>query len=222
MTTNITIDLFNGRKQHVSTIMINDTIYNNDDIDVDEIIYNKDGSIEHKSKMNGVDEDFILDQYFSNTLNAVGEYSVIHINSLSNADMNMFNRLFSKTYEIPDCVEFTVSPEVQLLNLPKIHSTTTTDKEMCPICLEDLYINPVSYISGNKANVQYCNHKFHTTCIHEYCSRNEECFCPLCRKKIEVGDIRQLGGARQSKKRYKKRTKKRAKKSRKSRKIKTY
>ncbi len=192
MTTKIIIDLFNGKNEHISRYVINDTIKNNDDIDIDEILYNKDGSIQHKSKMNGADDELIIDQYFSNTSNVVGEYSKINIESLSDPDLTMFNKLFLNNYEIPDCVDLKVSPNVKLTNLPKINSNP--EKDTCPICLEELYNEPVSYISGNKGNVQYCNHKFHSKCIQTYCSKNEECLCPLCRKKIEYGDIKQLGG----------------------------
>lgn len=204
MTTNIVIDIFNRSNQRISTINIHNTIYNNDEIDADEIFYNKDGSIYHQSKIHGADEEFIMDQYFSNTSNVVGEHSIIHINSLSNEDKKMFTKLFSKQYEIPDCVEFDVFPSVGLTNLPKIHADS--GKDVCPICLGDLRDEPVSYISGNKANVAYCNHQFHTRCIHEYCSKQETCLCPLCRRKIDYGDIRQLGGVRLLGMKKKKRT----------------
>ena len=129
--------------------------------------------------------------------------SKINIESLSDADLQFFNKLFSNHYEIPDCVEFTVSPTVQLTNLPKTNANT--EKDICPICLEDLYGEPVSYISGNRPDTKYCSHKFHTKCINEYCSRNENCVCPICRKTIEYGSIRPLAGGKRtySKRKYK-------------------
>ena len=203
MSTKIMVDRFYGKNIPVSRYIINETISNNDDIDVDEIFYNKDGSVVNTSKMSGADEDVIIDEFFSNRPNVAGEYSKINIESLSEADVNFFNKLFSNNYEIPDCVEFKVSPDIQLTNLPKINANT--EKDVCPICLDDLYDQPVSYISGNKGNVNYCSHKFHTKCINEYCSRNDNCVCPICRQKIEHGSIRPLSGGKkkQTKRKYK-------------------
>jgi hypothetical protein len=200
--TKIVIDVFNSKGQHTVEYIINDTISNNDDIDVDEIFYNEnDGSVYHKSKMNGADEEVIIDQFFSNMPNVVGETTKISIESLSDADLAMFNKLFMNNYEIPDCVEFKVSPSVNLDNLPKINKNT--EKDICPICLEDLYNQPVSYISGNKPNVKYCNHKFHTKCINEYCSRNDNCVCPICRQPIDRDSIRQVAGRKRKQSRRK-------------------
>jgi hypothetical protein len=205
MSTKITIDLFNGNKEHVANYKINDTISNNDNINGVETFYNKDGTVDYTSKLNGVDEESIIDQYFSNTPNVVGEYSKINIESLSDADLKLFNKLFTNNYEIPDCVEFIVASDVKLTNLPKINDNS--EKDICPICLEELYSKPVSYISGNKPGVQYCNHKFHTECITEYCSMNDNCVCPICRKKIDYGSIRQLGGKKRRKNKLTKRKK---------------
>lgn len=121
MTTKIIVDRFSGENIHMSRYSINDTISNNDNIDVDEIFYNNDGSIDYTFKMNGADEEVIVDEFFSNRPNVLGEYSKINIESLSNSDIQFFNNLFINNYEIPDCVEFNVSPNVQLKNLPKIN-----------------------------------------------------------------------------------------------------
>lgn len=200
--TKIIIDVFNIKGQHTIEYIINDTISNNDDIDVDEIFYNEnDGSLYHKSKMNGADEEAIVDQFFSNTPNVVGESTKISIESLSDADLAFFNKLFMNNLEIPDCVEFKVSPGVNLTKLPKINKNA--EKDVCPICLDDLYDQPVSYISGNKPNVKYCNHKFHTKCINEYCSINDNCVCPICRQTIDHDSIRQVAGRKRKQSRRK-------------------
>jgi hypothetical protein len=211
MSTKIIVDRFYGKigeNNHVSRYLINGTISNEEqDIPVTEIFYDNDGSVLHTFKQT-YDTDGIIDEFFSTRENVVGEHSKIYIESLSSDDLDFLNKLFSNNYEIPDCVEFKVSPNIQLTNLPKI-KINTEEKEICPICLEDLYNGEsVSYISGNKPGVKYCNHKFHTKCINEHCSRNDNCVCPLCRQKIEYGSIRQLGGRRMLKRKSLKRKRK--------------
>jgi hypothetical protein len=195
MSTKIIVDRFYGKigeNNHVSRHIINSNISNEENIPVTEIFYNKNGSVSNTLEQN-YDTDFLIDEFFSTDGNVVGEYSKIYIESLSSDDLHFLNELFSNNYEIPDCVEFKVSPNVQLTNLPKI-KINTEEQEICPICLEDLYNGePVSYISGDRLGVKYCSHKFHEKCIREYCKDKPNCVCPLCRQKIEYGSIRQLG-----------------------------
>ena len=197
----ITINVFNGSDVLVAKYILNDEIVDNDNIYVKEIFYNPDGSVFSTSKTSGWDVDSLIDQYMNPLPNVVGEHTTIQVDQLTPKDLAFFNELFSNSYEIADCVEFTVNPSVGLTNMPIIQESVT---ETCPICLENLYDKPASYISGNKIGTKYCNHKFHTDCIRKYCDQQDgNCQCPLCRNKIDTRDIRSLnnGGKRKHTKR---------------------
>ncbi len=208
----ITITVYDGHDQLVSKHMIDDKIVDNDDIHIESTFYKPDGTIFSKSRENGWDADAVIDSYMSTKPNVVGEYTTIQIDQLAPSDLDMFNRLFSKPYEIPDCVSFKVDPSVGLTRLPTVSESMS---ETCPICLDNLYDKPASYISGNKIGTHYCNHKFHTECIRNYCDHKDgNCLCPVCRNKINPGDIRPLAGGGRRKRRSTK--KRRASKRRRS------
>ena len=211
---NITIKVYNGPNRLVAEYRVTDHLVNNDDIRVQEIVYNPDGSVFNQSNASGWNLDFLVDNYMSTSPNVVGEHTTIHIERLTPDDAEFFNRLFANAYQIPDCTSFTVAPSVGLTHLPVVASDKNDD--VCPICLDNLYDKPASYISGNTAGTRYCNHKFHTDCIRQYCGQqNGDCKCPICRNKINIDDIRPLAGGRRRRKR---RTKKRAIKSKRARK----
>jgi hypothetical protein len=48
------------------------------------------------------------------------------------------------------------------------------EDELCAICLEPL-------TNGQPIFTTKCHHKFHTSCIQGWCSRNQICNCPLCK-----------------------------------------
>ena len=48
------------------------------------------------------------------------------------------------------------------------------EDELCAICLEPLTNEKPIFTT-------ICRHKFHTNCIQGWCSRNQECRCPLCK-----------------------------------------
>lgn len=201
----IIIDIYDLSNLRVMTCDVHDKMSGNNDIGMTETYYRKDGTtIASANEAYGMNFEALVDSYFSNQANVVGEHTKIHIEKLTTSDLELMNRLFSNPspYPIPDCISFTVDPSVPLTFLPSLpaaasSSSSSAEEEGCPICLEELRNAPVSYLSGHQTDIHYCHHKFHTECIRTYLltsssSQPHRPTCPLCRNELRANDIRSL------------------------------
>jgi len=75
-----------------------------------------------------------------------------------------------------------VKKEMEEIKKPVIESVKKEVKEICSICLEDLY-QPLVQIEEVKT--VECGHKFHKCCINEVMTDK----CPLCRKDINKEEV---------------------------------
>ena len=139
MNSEIQIDVFSVvTRSLIFRVEIDDIISNNDNINAVETFFNGDGSIQGSERSNGLDEETLLDQYFSRDGNAAGEYTIIHINQLNPDDLIMFNAYFTSNhpdpYIIRDCISFTVSDDVNGLTapVPGFHFDNEEEHELEP------------------------------------------------------------------------------------------
>lgn len=71
---------------------------------------------------------------------------------------------------------------------PEPESEPENKEELCSICHEPVLIPGSVYIHN-------CNNKFHYNCLQEWCRRNVNCTCPICRQIIE--DLKPLNEERE-------------------------
>jgi hypothetical protein len=119
----IQIDVYSETtRMRVSRIAIDDIISENEDINGIEYFFTPDQDLATStSRLNGLDSDLLIDQYFSRYGNAADEYTTIWIRQLNPEDLILFNDLFSSQptpYVIGDCRSFIVDDTVVGLIAP--------------------------------------------------------------------------------------------------------